>query len=78
VVLAEASRTHGMQMVFPALKRGLWRFEALPGSSGGSALLGFRTFVVTGLSEVLSSGGTTEPVWVSKPTLQEPLPHRSR
>jgi hypothetical protein len=47
VLLAEASRTHGMQMVFPALKRGLWRFEALPGSSGGSALLGFRTLVVT-------------------------------
>jgi hypothetical protein len=34
-----------MQWVFPALKRGVWKFDALPGG-GGSASLGFRTLTV--------------------------------
>jgi len=37
--------THSMQMVFPALPRGIWRFEAVPG--GSDATLHYRTFVVT-------------------------------
>jgi hypothetical protein len=36
---------HSMQMVFPALPRGRWRFDAVPG--GGNATLHARTFVVT-------------------------------
>ena len=38
--------THSMQMVFPALPRGRWRFEAVPGGNG-TATLKYRTFVVT-------------------------------
>lgn len=36
---------HSMQMVFPALPRGRWRFDAVPG--GSNATLHSRTFVVT-------------------------------
>jgi hypothetical protein len=37
--------THGMNMVWTGLKKGIWRFEALPGG-GSSANLQFRTFHV--------------------------------
>lgn len=36
---------HSMQMVFPSLPRGRWRFNAVPG--GSNATLHSRTFVVT-------------------------------
>src|SRR5215213_1227767 len=36
---------HSMQMVFPDLPRGRWRFEAVPG--GSRAALAYRTFVVS-------------------------------
>jgi hypothetical protein len=38
-------QTHSVQMVWPALKRGLWRFEVLPGGNN-SGNLQFRSFVV--------------------------------
>jgi hypothetical protein len=37
---------HEMTMVWSALKRGVWRFEALAGGDG-TAGLDFRTFTVT-------------------------------
>jgi hypothetical protein len=37
--------THSVQMVFPAVPRGRWRFDAVPG--GSDATLHARTFVVT-------------------------------
>jgi hypothetical protein len=41
----ESTQTHAMTMVWTGLKRGIWRFEVLPGGNG-TGFLGFRTFVV--------------------------------
>jgi hypothetical protein len=38
-------QVHSMTMVFPGLRRGLWRFEVLPGGNG-TAFVDFRTFTV--------------------------------
>ena len=40
-----ATEVHGMNMVWPALPRGKWKFEALPGGNGSSSL-DYRTFTV--------------------------------